>query len=983
MVLSYAMVAAAALAGWSWRFALRASSPFRRSEAALLIAWAVLCAIARAVDLSADPLASVTADLLLLTASGLGLVAVASVVRRITAAIGGLGAAVAEAALNATSLVTLGWVLTGAPLRPPVTALLAAAPGMVDLAAAALILRLVMLVPEVVSQAAARRRLLLCGAAVGVVGGGNGLQGLNELGVSVPDPVISLVIVAGYLLAALVPFIQDLPSAGHRPVSGLRVLPYLLVSAAIVAVCAQALVATTGPVPVVLVTLVVASLVLLQACTLNENDQLVSDLTLSRQRLTALVENTSDLIVRLDSNGRVLAANAAAVRLLNRTPASLAGRSFDDLARPEDRRRVREAVLDVTRGRSEAAQVELRLIAPATGTAQLRLRAVPGGAVANLNDVTDAVELRQRLERLARYDQMTGLVNRAHLLEVIGAWLAEPEAEVAVLYADLDGFKGVNDRFGHGAGDRVLTEVAARFEAVAGAVDARRVILGRVGGDEFIMGMEGIAAGAARTAAQRVVEAITPPFVIGDRTVQLGVSVGLAGSGPAHGPEDQAVAGGETGAGELVHRADLAMYAAKGSGRAQVALWEPELEERARRRVDIAIGLRAALDTNRLAVAYQPIVRLSDGVVIGAEALLRVPPGLDMAVLAPGLDALVSPAELVAVAEDNGTILEMGEWVLGQAVQQAAEWAANGHQASVSVNMSVQQLVSPHFVDAVRTVLRSYGLPPGRLVLELTESQLLGHTGPAFEALDRLRTAGVRLAIDDFGTGYSSLSYLRHMPVQLVKLDRTLLDDVGVDPRATALVRSVVAMTRDLGLLVVAEGMEDMASVRLLRDLGTYAGQGFALSSALPADQMARVLAGPPMDLDVGENGLRPINGRPRGGTPFTPAPITAGPVAVGPGGSPVNGQSPVSGVPATEASSEARIEDVPFAGWPVNRALTASARPALDVTHGAGPGTGSVPQTESPGEPSAPAEALSTAEMRVIDVNLPMIEERSSRLSP
>jgi diguanylate cyclase (GGDEF)-like protein/PAS domain S-box-containing protein len=848
VVLGLAMVAAATLAGWSWLSAMRAGGPFRRREAALLAGWAWLSGIARLAALLPSPVAEHGADVLLLVASCLALLAVAFVVRRITAAIGGLGAAVAESALNATSLVTLAWVLTDAPLRPPVDALICAAPAMIDLATAALVLRLAMLVPEAVSRAGNRRRLLLCAAAVCVVAGGNGLQGLDGLGVHTPAWIVDLVVVLGYLLAGLVPRIRALAPALTRQVSGFRVLPYVLVSSAIVAVCGQALAGRTGVVPVVLVTLVVASLVVLQACTLNENDQLVNDLTSSQQRLTALVENTSDLIVRLDANGRVLAANAAAVRLLHRTPSSLTGRSFDDLARTEDRRRVREAVLDVTRGRQQAAQVELRLAPPATGTAQLRLRAVPGGAVANLNDVTDSVELRQRLERLARYDQMTGLVNRAHLLEVIGAWLSAPEVDVAVLYADLDGFKAVNDRFGHGAGDRVLTEVASRFDALAGAVDARRVIVGRVGGDEFIMGMEGIGAEAAQLAAQRVVEAITPSFVVGDRTVQLGVSVGVAGSGRAHG---HIVGGGEPGAAELVHRADLAMYAAKGSGRAQVGGWDPQLEEQARRRVDIAIGLRAALDTGRLAVAYQPIVRLSDGVVVGAEALLRLPPGVDPAALAPGLDALVSPAELVAVAEDNGTITEMGEWVLAQAAQQAAIWAREGYEASVSVNMSVQQLVSPHFVDSVRTILRSCGLPPARLVLELTESQLIGQTGPALQALERLRAAGVRLAIDDFGTGYSSLSYLRHMPVQLVKLDRTLLDDVGVDPRATALARSVVSMTRELGLLVVAEGMEDMESVRAIRDLGAYAGQGFALSPALPADRMAQVLAGPPLDLDL------------------------------------------------------------------------------------------------------------------------------------
>ena len=847
------MVAAAALAGWSWLSALRANSPFRPSEVVALVAWAALSGLGRLVSLWGGPSAQQSADLLLLAGSGLALLAVAGVVRRFSAAIGGLGAAVAESALNATSLVTLAWVLAGGPLRPPSSALLAAAPAMIDLATATLMLRLASLMPDAVARPANRPRLLLCAVTVVLVAGGNGLRGLDALGIHIRTDVVRLVIIAGYLLAARIPRIATAaPPITRRPVSGFRLLPYLLVCSAIVAVCIQALTSTTGPVPVVLVTLVVSSLIVLQAFTLNENDQLLTDLSESRQRLAALVENTSDLIVRLDVNGRVTEANAAAVRLLHRTPSSLFGRSFDDLAQSEDRRRVREAVLDVTRGRTQAAQVELRLAPPATGTAQLRLRALEGGAVANLNDVTDAVQLRQRLERLARYDQMTGLVNRSHLLEVIASWLAEPQNDVAVLYADLDGFKAVNDRFGHGAGDRVLTEVASRFDAVAGAVDARRVIIGRVGGDEFILAMEGLGGEAATIAAQRVVEAIAPSFVVGDRTVQLGVSVGVAGCGPAH----QATEGGpvpssEAGAAELVHRADLAMYAAKASGRAQVAGWDPQLEERARRRVDIAIGLRGALDTGALAVAYQPIVRLSDGVVIGAEALLRLPPGLDPAAFAPGLDALVSPAELVAAAEDNGTILEMGEWVLGQAVQQAAAWAAAGHEASVSVNMSVQQLLSPHFVDAVRIALQTSRLPAERLVLELTESQLVGETGPGLEQLTRLRRLGVRLAIDDFGTGYSSLSYLRHLPVQLVKLDRSLLDDLGVDPRAAALARSVVAMAAELGLLVVAEGMEDMASVRLVRDLGAFAGQGFALSSALPGEQMARVLAGPALDLDA------------------------------------------------------------------------------------------------------------------------------------
>jgi diguanylate cyclase (GGDEF)-like protein/PAS domain S-box-containing protein len=753
--------------------------------------------------------------------------------------------------------VTLAWVFTGADMRPPVGTLLDIAPAIVDLAVSALVLQVPMLVHQAVSVRRHRRRLLVCAAAVFLITTGDAILALRALGLLGPVWLSGLLVAAGYAVAAAVPRIGELPPAPSSPPHGLRLLPYVLVGSAVGAVCIQALAGHTGMMAVLLVTSVVLSMTALQAFALRQNDQLLRGLRSSRQRLDALVENTSDLIVRLDGNGRILAANAAAVRLLHRTPASLIGRSFDDLARAEDRRQVREAVLDVARGKEESAQVELRLSAPATGTAQLRLRQLDGGAVANLNDVTESVELRQRLERMARYDQMTGLVNRAHLLEVVGSWLTEPEPDVVVLYADLDGFKAVNDRFGHGAGDRVLTEVAGRFEALAGALDARRAIVGRVGGDEFVMGLEGIRPDAARTAAARVVEAISPSFMISDRTVQLGVSVGVAGLGPAHGYQSL---GGVGGASELVHRADLAMYAAKMNQQTQVGAWDPELEERIRRRVDIAIGLRGALDTGRLAVAYQPVVRLSDGVVVGAEALLRLPPGVDPASLAPGLDALVSPAELVAVAEDTGTITEMGEWVLTQAAQQAAAWLKAGYQMSMSVNMSVQQLVQPNFVDSVTAILRGTDLPPARLVLELTESQLAGQVGPSMQALERLRAAGVRLAIDDFGTGYSSLSYLRRMPVQLVKIDRTLLDDVGTDPRATALVRSVVSMARDLGLLVVAEGMEDMDSVRLLRDLGAYAGQGYALSPALPPEAMTDVLAGPQVEIGTTGAGLAPAD---------------------------------------------------------------------------------------------------------------------------
>jgi diguanylate cyclase (GGDEF)-like protein/PAS domain S-box-containing protein len=841
-----ALVAAATLAAASWSVSAWRRRPFPRRPAAAVAAWALISTAVCLVEHGGSPAARWFTLLLLLLGAALVLYGVSGLMRLAIPA-GTTGAVLAEAVLVSASLITLLWVLVTPAEVPVAPALAALVPAVVELATLALIVRLPAAVPGLVW----RSMVDVAGSAVAItlVFAGHAADGLRALGVDagIGQGTASGLTAAGFLIVALAPLAEDVQQVGQEPPTWLRTVPYAFVTVAVAAVCVQAAAGGTGAVPVVLVGVVVASLVVLQAVGLRENARLLADLESSRRGLAALVENTSDLIVRLDENGRVIAANAAAVRLLHRTPTSLAGRSFEGLAHAEDRREVREAVLAVTRGRQMSAQVELRLASPATGTAQLRLRAVPGGAVANLNDVTDAVELRRRLERMARYDQMTGLLNRAHLLEVIGGWLTDPELPVAVLYADLDGFKAVNDRFGHGAGDRVLIDVATRLEAIAGGLSQRRVVVSRVGGDEFIVGIEGVAPADARAAAQRVVEALVPSFRLGGRTVQLGVSVGVAGVGAGY--RGEGVPPGEVGAAELVHRADLAMYEAKSAGRARVGDWSPALEARARRRVDIAIGLRGALDSGRLALAYQPIVRLSDGVVVGVEALLRLPSAVDAAV--PGLDALVSPAELVAVAEDTGAITEVGEWVLAQAVQQAADWAAEGYEIGVTVNVSVQQLLAPGFVDSVTSAVRGCDLLPSRLVLELTESQVAGQPGPAIQALQRLRASGVRLAIDDFGTGYSSLSYLRHLPVQVVKLDRSLLDGIGTDPRAAGLVRAVVVMSRDLGLSVVVEGLEDLATARIVRELGANAGQGYALSPALPPERLRALLDGDALDVGL------------------------------------------------------------------------------------------------------------------------------------
>ncbi|MDP9824797.1 putative bifunctional diguanylate cyclase/phosphodiesterase [Kineosporia succinea] len=884
MVPAILMAAAAVGAGASWLYAVirargRARNLLTPAIAAAGLCWALGSAGARLLDPVDGLLAGQVADFLMVTAAaGLATATAINTDRIVPVRRPGVG--VAEAAVLSLSAATLTWVAVDGPPRLPPSTVFSLLPAVLDLVALLTVLRL----PTRTSFEASRAGLIgyvgpegnrapgrswgLLVTALTAVLAADLLRGPRVLGIprwpGVPDAVLVSAVVLGCLLLTVYNVrLSRVPvSSPGRPERSAddvrflprrrgRVVPYGVALAAPLAVAMQAAAGAAGPIVYSSLGCLAVAFVVWQTLLLLEQDDLLRAQVEARGRLAALVENTSDLLLRLDTNGRVLAVNGAVTRLLHRRPASVVHRPFEELA--HDQRAVRERVLEVTRGHREAAEIEVRLAPPATGTAQLRLRAVEGGAVANLNDVTDSVELRQRLERLARFDQMTGLANRNHLLEEVRTWLAPgPGEPVAVLYADLDGFKAVNDRFGHAWGDRVLVDVSARLDAVAGGVDARRVIVARVGGDEFVLALEGVDAATAETAAQRLVEAVTPPFRVGGRTVELGVSVGLAqGDGTA----DEAA---------LVHRADLAMYAAKADGRSRWERWRPELEERVRRRVDLAIGLRDALRRGHLSVAYQPIVRLADGHVQGVEALLRLPPGFER-------DGVVSPAELVEIAEDTGAITELGEWVLRQAVTQAASWPG----ISVSVNMSVAQLVSPAFVQLVTGMLDAAGLPPSRLVLELTESQLVDHTGPAPAALQALRDAGIRLAIDDFGTGYSSLSYLLRMPVTAVKIDRSLLAGLGTDPRAARLLEGVVLMARGLELATVAEGMEDLATARALRDLGVQAGQGFALSKPLPASRVRALLRSGPIDLEgpptddavtgagpspAGETGERPEN---------------------------------------------------------------------------------------------------------------------------
>ena len=788
--LSLVALAVAGSAGCaSWLAQMRRAVPMLAPRHSATVAAATgLTALAALTGLvTGDPAHPVALGLLCLAALAAGYgVAVAT---RLATVGPGPGHAAAEAVLVGGSLVSILWAVAGVPAQPDAPALVALALTTADITVATLAGRLPLVPGSRPPDHRYRRSLFTGVAAVCCLAAADVGFTLEQVGSPFPSAAVSPALRAlAAALTAVAPWIPPGPPGPvHRPRTVARALPYALVATAVAAQLVAAFRRPVGPVPVVLVALVVGALAVVQALGRREIGRLVRDLDASRTRLAALVENAGDVILAIDAAGRVASASGAASRLLHRAPEAMNGLDVAELAAVGDRAKLRDVVDPVVRGLRGAGRVELRLAAPATGTAELRLRSVAGGAVANLSDVTESVQLRERLERLARFDEMTGLPNRSHLVDAIDGWLRADQA-VAVLYTDLDGFKGVNDRFGHQRGDDVLVETARRLQFAVIGLPVERVLVARMGGDEFVVALLGAGCDHVAVATERLLAAMHPTFDVADRAVRVGLSIGVA-----------------TTADEVPDDLDE-----EDAGAARLL--------RALRRVDIVIGLRRALEGRRLGLAFQPLVRLADGVVIGAEALVRVSPSDRGPGGLAGLLHLVTPAELVAVV-------------------------------FVTVNVSVGQMAGEGFVDSVIRALKVTGLPPDGLVVEITEGQFLSETDPAWQAVEQLKAFGVALVIDDFGSGYSSLAYLRRMPVRGVKLDRALLDDLTTDPRARTLARAVISAARALGLLVVAEGLETFEAARVVRDLGAWAGQGFALFEALSADDVAEVLGGPPVDL--------------------------------------------------------------------------------------------------------------------------------------
>lgn len=442
--------------------------------------------------------------------------------------------------------------------------------------------------------------------------------------------------------------------------------------------------------------------------------------------------------------------------------------------------------------------------------------------VAVASDAVARLELTDEMIHVARHDPLTDLPNRAILVDRATGALARAGVSgrrVTLLFIDLDGFKPVNDRFGHTVGDSVLVDLAARLRACVGEVG----VVARLGGDEFAILTEGLDDAEVVALCDRVLRAVADTFVVGGQQMRLGASVGVA-----HGDRTTTAAG-------LLRNADLAMYEAKARGKGRWVGYEPTMGRARLERLELVDDLRQAVAAREIEVVYQPVVDAGSGRIVGAEALARWRRGGEP----------VSPEVFISLAEETGLILELGDAVLAEVVTDASALRVAVAQGpfALSVNISAAQLRAPAFVGSVeRTVAALDGVT---LVLEITERQGVDLTGEVLEAMRRISEMGVWFAIDDFGVGFSSISYLRDLPARIIKADAALSADIDSDERARTLLRSVVVMGRELGYHIVVEGIEREEQLAVVRaDAPESLVQGYLLHRPMPLSQLVEVLTG-------------------------------------------------------------------------------------------------------------------------------------------
>jgi diguanylate cyclase (GGDEF)-like protein/PAS domain S-box-containing protein len=553
-----------------------------------------------------------------------------------------------------------------------------------------------------------------------------------------------------------------------------------------------------------------------------------TDLTARGKLFTDVFEFSSDPLVVVDVRGVMIAINGAMEAITGMSREQLVGRELTDRFRQPEQ--VRE-VLRRVRQEHEVRNCAWAIAREGGSTTEVTCNAIlfrdasgnMKGTFFVLRDITELRQYEMQMLFQAYYDTLTALPNRKLFRDRLDLALVQAshgERVLSVLFVDLDNFRDINDTLGHVIGDELLKMVASQLKASIANTDT----VARMGGDEFALLIEN--SDSAETINQlvaKLLQAVTQPFVIDGHEITVSCSIGLTiyplNNGDAH---------------TLLQNAEVAMYRAKEVGKNRSQLFTSEMDAAIQRRGDISQRLRSALKKPEFILHYQPRVELDSGRATGVEALLRwYPEG----------SGLISPAEFIPVAERNGMIVPIGEWVLFEACRQAQQWQTEmGNSIKMAVNLSARQLRDIDLVRLVVRVLEETGLPAHLLELELTESMLVHDTQRVLHTLQALKAIGVCISIDDFGTGYSSLSYLKSFPLDYLKIDRSFVTDLPDEPNNGAIVRAIIDMAHTLGMKVIAEGVETRQQLDFLLEQGCDEVQGYYFSKPLPTDQLTKLL---------------------------------------------------------------------------------------------------------------------------------------------
>jgi diguanylate cyclase (GGDEF)-like protein/PAS domain S-box-containing protein len=551
-----------------------------------------------------------------------------------------------------------------------------------------------------------------------------------------------------------------------------------------------------------------------------------------RARLRHVLDLARDAFVETDRHGTITEWNYQSEVLLGWPRDEVLGRQITEFLVPERHRgRTLHDLASATsavRGTERTRPRELRLLHREGHEVHVSGSAYVAGSDDDLriggflHDRAEGRAMEAALAHAYLYDSLTGLPNRTLFTYRLAYALAKPNrrtGSIAVLVLDLDRFKSINEALGHEVGDEVLVAVAARLQAA----DGRSQVIARLGGDEFLALFDGEdAEGEAVAFSDRVLDALSSPIVAGDDEVFLTASVGIA-----------CTSAQLFEATPLLSNADAAMYQAKKRGGGAVEVFGEAMRLRVLDRMHTEHLLHRALERSELRLFYQPVVDIGGSTAVGAEALLR---------WAHPEQGLVAPGRFIPVAEESGLIIPIGAWVLREACEQLRAWHtgdASGPQGAVEVNLSARQIDHPEIVATVERVLAATGVSPAHLTLEITESALMKDTASASRVLDALKALGVTLAIDDFGTGYSSLSHLQRFPLDILKIDKSFVDELEIERGGAEIVAAVINLAHALGLEVIAEGVETEPQLHALQELGCDFAQGYLFSRPMPASELA------------------------------------------------------------------------------------------------------------------------------------------------